>query len=88
MTLTTREEAGRTVVALGGSLGIADLAELKPALTAALAGSGVPPVLDLAAVTACDTAGIQLLLAARKSASLQGASPAVTAAAARIGVTL
>jgi anti-sigma B factor antagonist len=58
----------KTVVALDGELTIYRAAELKATLLAALSGSDGALEIDLAGVTEIDSAGVQLLLAARRSA--------------------
>jgi anti-anti-sigma factor len=56
-----------TRLALEGEITIYQAAELRPRLVEALAAAGALEI-DLAAVTALDTAGVQLLLAARREA--------------------
>lgn len=65
-------------------LTIAHVAALKPALLQAVAAGDGPLVLDLGAVAELDTAGLQLLLLARREAAargrvlqLRGVAPAV-----------
>jgi len=55
-------------VALDGELTIYRAAELKATLLAALAGGNGAIEIDLGGVTEIDSAGVQLLLAARRSA--------------------
>jgi anti-anti-sigma factor len=69
-TTDTTDVMAPNVLALDGELTIARAAELRETLLAAQA-QGVR-ALDLAAVEAFDTAGVQLLLAARHSARLDG----------------
>jgi anti-sigma B factor antagonist len=59
-----------TVLALEGDLTIHHAAELKNRLLAALAAG--TRCLDLRDVDECDSAGVQLLLAARRSAQASG----------------
>jgi len=75
-----------TVLALDGELTIYRAAELRDLLTGALAGLGEGAALELnlAEVSELDSAGVQLLMAARKTAlasqrelRLVGHSPAV-----------
>ena len=91
-TAAIRTSDDATVVTLTGDLIIDTVASLRPALLDGLAQPG-DLTLDLAAVDACDTAGIQLLLATAAAARLRSkelrltaAAPAVRAAAARIGI--
>ena len=61
--------------ALSGALTIQSAAEQHTALRDALAAGA--SVLDLSAVQACDTSGVQLLLAASRHAKLLGNSLAL-----------
>lgn len=77
---------------LGASLTIACVTDLASRYDAALESSA-PIIIDLAEVTECDTAGIQLLLAMyRQSAALEkkcvfrSPSPAISSLARSIGV--
>jgi anti-anti-sigma regulatory factor len=79
------------LVALPASLVIRDVAGVAQQLGAALTGGAL--VVDASAVTAVDTAGLQLLLAAQRSARARGisarwlgASPTLTRAASALGV--
>jgi anti-sigma B factor antagonist len=82
--MSTNETASTaTVLILEGELTIYRAAELKQELLAALEPGG-PLDLDLSAVTELDTAGVQLLMLAKKVAGerelplrLTGHSPAV-----------
>lgn len=72
--MTTTDSAQATVtLRLAGELTIYRAAELKDALLAPLA-SGVTLEIDLAGVTELDTAGLQLLMLAKKTAQAQGAA--------------
>lgn len=80
-------------LAVEGEMTIYRTAELNPALLEAVRTLDAP-ALDLSAVTEFDSAGVQLLLVARREAerlgkrlALQGASPAVRAAFALLGLT-
>lgn len=72
----------RTRLPLDGELTIFRAAEVAALLQAAIAGLGADGdaelELDLAAVTALDSAGVQLLLAAKKSAQAKGGALRVT----------
>jgi anti-anti-sigma factor len=75
-----------------GALQIAAVAELRDALRESLAESG-ELTLDLTGVDGCDAAGVQLLLAVRRSAAqaskrlrLVGLEGGVAAAAAALGL--
>lgn len=72
---------------LEGALTIVACQDQREALLALVHASEAGLVLDLSAVSACDSAGLQLLLAARKTLaargavlSLQAASPVVVEA--------
>jgi anti-sigma B factor antagonist len=66
-------------LAVEGEMTIYRAAELKPALLAAVRAHEAP-ALDLSAVTEFDSAGLQLLLAARREAARLGRRLDVTAA--------
>jgi anti-sigma B factor antagonist len=68
-------------LALSGELGIVDAAALRLQWLTALAEHPGDLTLDLSAVEACDSAGVQLLLALRRSLLSQGRSLRVGAAA-------
>ena len=79
-------------LAVEGELTIYRAAELKPALLDAVRASAAP-ALDLSAVTEFDSAGLQLLLMARREAQrlgkplhVAGASPAVREVFALLGI--
>jgi phospholipid/cholesterol/gamma-HCH transport system permease protein len=85
--LDLRDEDGATVLAFAGTLDAAGLADIwNPALAAAT-GDGTL-VVDLAGVTACDTAGAALLSEVLRlrgeGAELRGASPQVSALLERV----
>jgi anti-anti-sigma factor len=80
-------------LAVEGEMTIYRAADLKPALLEAVRTHDAP-VLDLANVTEFDSAGVQLLLMARREATrlgkrleLRDASPAVRDAFALLGLT-
>ena len=64
--------SGVPVVTLPASLAVRDVAEVAQRLRAAIAGGAL--VVDASAVAAVDTAGLQLLLAAERSARERGIS--------------
>lgn len=66
-----------------GELTIYRAAELKPALLETVRGHAAP-ALDLSAVTEFDSAGLQLLLAARQEAARLGKRLAVSAASSAV----
>ncbi len=68
-----RDAAGTTRVALDGELTIYRAAELKVVLQDALA-AGADLELDLSAVVELDSAGVQLLMLAKRSAHQAGAA--------------
>lgn len=79
-------------LAVEGELTIYRAAELKPALLEAVRTADAP-ALDLSAVTEFDSAGLQLLLVARREAQrlgkplqVAGASPAVREVFALLGI--
>ena len=81
MKIATTQKDGRPVVKIEGNLRVSGVAAVKVALLAALnAGNGIE--LDLANLTSCDTAGIQVLLMARTSARVAGKVFLVSAASA------
>lgn len=57
---------------LGGALDIQRVVELRDILNAQPATPQAPFEIDLASVTRCDTAGVQLLCSARRSAISNG----------------
>ncbi len=78
MKITTTQTPGKSTLRLEGDLLIACVADAKPALLSALAGDD-DIALDLSQVTACDTAGMQLLLMARASVRARGKAFGATA---------
>lgn len=81
-------------LAVEGEMTIYRAAELKPALLEAVRAQDAP-ALDLSAVTEFDSAGLQLLLMARREAQrlgkplhVAGASPAVRDVCALLGLDL
>lgn len=80
-----RQETGAKILALSGRLDTDSAATLWPRLMAEAAGG--PAVLDVAKLTALDTTGATLLLAAEeagKGNAIRGASPQVTAVLERV----
>jgi anti-anti-sigma factor len=76
-----------TTLALGAELTIAAAAEQHQQLLHALAdaaGDATELALDLGHVEACDSAGVQLLLAARASAAARGVRVRLAAASAPV----
>ena len=69
--LSTRECGGRVVVALRGELDVADAASVAASL-AAVAASGRPIILDLAALDFIDSSGLAALVRARRQALQAG----------------
>jgi anti-anti-sigma factor len=57
---------------LGGRLSLRGLAGARDAVHAALRAGTGPLVLDLSQVTACDTAGLAMLLSAHRTAAAHG----------------
>jgi anti-sigma B factor antagonist len=99
MSIGETSQAAAACLAVDGELTIYRAAELKPALLAAVraaaASSANAAALDLSAVTEFDSAGLQLLLVARRDAErlgktlrLSGASPAVRDVFALLGIDL
>ena len=94
MAVETREEEGRLIVSITGSITVYEVAEVRDGLLAALMrGSEVTLALD--AVDACDTAGVQLLLSTARALEkggqgmrVTGVPDAVSQAMERIGVDL
>ncbi|MBW8269979.1 ABC transporter permease [Caldovatus aquaticus] len=91
--LETRPEGDRLVLAFAGRLDTDAAARLWRAATCAAGGHGAEVVLDLAGLTALDTAGAALLLrvaeaAAPRPARIEGASAAIAAVLARTRAAL
>lgn len=61
-------------LAIDGELCIAEAAALRQTLLQALPAPAQALALDLSAVSACDSAGVQLLLALRRSLAEQGSA--------------
>ncbi|MGB8169325.1 MAG: STAS domain-containing protein [Chthoniobacteraceae bacterium] len=57
---------------LDGALDIQRVIERRDQLLALTTGTTQPFVVDLSGIASCDTAGLQLLCAARRSATLNG----------------
>lgn len=88
-----KDESGR-VLKLAGSLEIGVAEELQSALRDFVLGTPIP-IVDLSAVDACDTAALQLLCSARKTAEslgkafeIAGLSDAVRSIGAALGLSL
>ncbi len=87
--LGVTEADGTVTIALRGGLDAASTGALwRPTVQAAAAAAGRPLVLDLAALTHCDTTGAALLLAAEGAhggpVAVQGAAASVAALLARV----
>jgi len=89
----TKDQSGNTLK-LSGRLQISVANELRGALLE-FTGSSPTPRVDLSGVTECDTAGLQLLCSAGRTAEsgskpleLVGISPAVCSAAEALGLPL
>ncbi len=74
MPLSYIDEGGATLLHASGELDIYRAQAFREELLGALAGGRTSLVLDLSAVTALDSAGVQLLLAARVQATEAGGS--------------
>ena len=93
MNIGDTSQGAAACLAVEGEMTIYRAAELKPALLDAVRTQDMP-ALDLADVTEFDSAGVQLLLMARREAArlgkrleLRAASPAVRDAFALLGLT-
>jgi anti-anti-sigma factor len=93
MNIGATSQGAAACLAVEGEMTICRAAELKPALLDAVRAHDAP-ALDLAGVTEFDSAGVQLLLMARREAArlgkplaLLGASPAVRDTFALLGLT-
>lgn len=75
-------------VVLGPELTISQAAALRDALVDALCATAGDLQLDLGAVTEIDSAGVQLLLATRRSVAERGATLTLTAASAPVAEAL
>jgi anti-anti-sigma factor len=69
LNIAIKEPTG--VISLSGALEIYDVESLRDVLLRELTGRG-ELVLDLAGVSSCDTAGVQLLCSARKTLEQRG----------------
>jgi anti-sigma B factor antagonist len=94
MTIGETSQGAAACLAVEGEMTIYRAAELKPALLEAVRTHDAP-ALDLSAVTEFDSAGLQLLLVARREAERLGkrlavnaASPAVRDVFALLGIDL
>jgi anti-sigma B factor antagonist len=79
MLIGETSQGAAACLAVEGEMTIYRAAELKPALLEAVRAHDAP-ALDLSAVTEFDSAGLQLLLAARQEAARLGKRLAVSAA--------
>jgi anti-sigma B factor antagonist len=93
MNIGDTSQGAAACLAVEGEMTIYRAAELKPALLDAVRTQAAP-ALDLASVTEFDSAGVQLLLVARREAArlgkrleLRGASPLVLDAFTLLGLT-
>lgn len=93
MSIGETSQGAAACLAVEGEMTIYRAAELKPALLDAVRTLDAP-ALDLTEVTEFDSAGVQLLLVARREAArlgkrlvLQGASPAVRDTFALLGLS-
>jgi anti-sigma B factor antagonist len=94
MSIGETSQGAAACLAVEGEMTIYRAAELYPALLYMVRTQDAP-ALDLAGVTEFDSAGVQLLLVARREAgrlgkplALRGASPAVRDTFALLGLTL
>ncbi|MEW2354569.1 STAS domain-containing protein [Spirillospora sp. NPDC029432] len=67
--LTTRRRSGRTIVALHGDLDMSSAPALREDLIGTLHHSAQVLILDLGAVTFCDTAGLAVLVGVQRRAT-------------------
>ncbi|HEX8785789.1 MAG TPA: STAS domain-containing protein [Telluria sp.] len=79
MSIGETRQGAAACLAVEGEMTIYRAAELKPALLNAVRTHGAP-VLDLSAVTEFDSAGLQLLMMARREAATLGKRLDVSAA--------
>lgn len=86
-TLVTEAAADDTVV-LGPEMTIAQAATWRDTLVDALCASAGDLTLDLSAVTDIDSAGVQLLLATRRSLAEAGSRLAIVAASSNVRASL
>ncbi|MDZ7813180.1 MAG: STAS domain-containing protein [Ideonella sp.] len=77
-----------STVTLQGELSIGYAAQVREQLLAAWPASEADCELDLSAVEACDSSGVQLLIAAQKSATQRGGECVITAASDAVRQTL
>ncbi|GGQ19984.1 STAS domain-containing protein [Streptomyces roseolilacinus] len=73
ITLTVQvQDDGSTALALAGELDLDTAARIEPDLMSATSRSGRDVVLDLADLTFCDTAGVELLLRLQRRCAAGG----------------
>jgi anti-anti-sigma factor len=78
LTVSTRAEAGFTIVTLTGELDISTVQEAQQHILAAWAAHGPRLIFDLAALTFTDSTGVSLLLRVYRNAHDQDGSLALT----------
>ncbi len=72
LSISTKEQDGRMVVAPAGEVDVSNAAELRDAIDSALAKGDKPVELDMADVTYIDSTGIGVLVGAAHRASEGG----------------
>ncbi|MFE2378079.1 STAS domain-containing protein [Streptomyces sp. NPDC059398] len=84
LTFRTRATTTGAVIELTGELDHHTMAEVRAALSGITLRTGQQLVLDLEALTFCDSSGISMLIAARNHALAAGATIALAAVPARV----
>ncbi|MGW4063190.1 STAS domain-containing protein [Amycolatopsis sp. NPDC004747] len=85
--VTTRTIGTGAVVTVAGELDVASAPQLRAGVAEAVLADGHLLVVDLGAVTFCDSSGISALIAARNVAEAAGAGIALAAVPARLSRT-
>ncbi|MGW3962465.1 STAS domain-containing protein [Amycolatopsis sp. NPDC005003] len=86
--VTTRATEAGTVVTVEGELDVATAPRLRAGLASLALAPGGVLVVDLGAVTFCDSSGVSALIAARNLAEAAGAGVALAAVPDRLSRTL
>ncbi|WP_228980889.1 STAS domain-containing protein [Streptomyces sp. DH12] len=79
LTLTARaQDGGATALALAGELDLETATRIEPELVRATSRGGGHLVLDLAGLTFCDTAGVDLFMRLRRRCATDGGRLSLT----------
>lgn len=72
--VTSRQAAGRTLIAIEGEIDVASAAALRENLLAEFGRARTAVIIDLSGVSFCDATGLSVLVTARRRAHLLGLS--------------